>query len=218
MYNNVYQEYINNIIGSSTRNEINFGENSYNNIEYSSYFQHDNNNSEIEKFYPDLYKLIYPMVQAACTRNTKPITRECIEEMVEDIYSNFATDDDMSVLNINLTNDVRSKTTSEAKSTSKPASSSKTSAKDETDTRQVETRQRNRVLSDLIRILLIRELLGRPGNVFPRPPSRPPFPGPGPRPGRPPFRSDMNFDMQDYSIYEKPINMYSNLDAGYNIF
>ena len=41
---------------------------------------------------------------------------------------------------------------------------------------------RNRGLQDLIRILLIRELLGRPGNPGHRPP-RPPM-----EPGRPPMR------------------------------
>lgn len=46
-----------------------------------------------------------------------------------------------------------------------------------------ETRQRDNALRDLIKILILRELIG---SGFPRPP-RPPFPGPGPRPPHPPF-------------------------------
>ena len=49
-----------------------------------------------------------------------------------------------------------------------------------------ETRQRDNTLRDLIKILILRELLGPgfPGHRPPRP--RPPFPGPGPRPPMPP--------------------------------
>ena len=204
MYNNVYQEYINNIIGQSNRNAINFAENAYNNYEPVEYFQNENSNLDLERFYPDLYRLIYPMIKAACMKNTKPLTKECIDEMVKEIYSNFVAEDDITLPNTNLTNDVRSKLPTDAKSTSKITSSSKQDSKDFGETRNIERRPNNFVLNDLIRILLIRELLGRPGNAFPRPPARPPFPGPG----RPPFRNDLNFTMQDYSIYEKPINMY----------
>ena len=51
------------------------------------------------------------------------------------------------------------------------------------------TRQRNTGLNDLIRILLLRELIGRPGFPGFRPP-RPP-PPPPPRPPRPPMRPPM---------------------------
>ena len=71
---------------------------------------------------------------------------------------------------------------------------------------------RNRTLRDLIRILIIRELLGRPGFPGNRPPMRPPFPGRPPRPpmrppfpggpgGRPPMMPRSDFDNY-YDIYE----------------
>lgn len=202
MYNNVYQEYINNMLGQSYRNTINFAENTYNNFEQMEYFQNDNMNQELEKFYPDLYRIIYPMVKAACMRNTKPLTKECIDEMVNEIYSNLVSEDEMTVLNINLTNEIKSKSTTDLKSSSKTILNSKSDSKGASERRNTNRRPNNFVLNDLIRILLIRELLGRPGNVFPRPPVRPPFPGPG----RPPFRND--FNIQDNSIYESPINMY----------
>ncbi len=55
-------------------------------------------------------------------------------------------------------------------------------------TEKRETRQINKGLRDLIKILLLRELLNRPGQrppmpgPGPYPPVRPPMPGPGPRP------------------------------------
>lgn len=202
MHNNVYQEYINNMLGQSHRNAINFSENTYNNFEQMEYFQNESINLELEQFYPDLYKLIYPMVKAACLRNTKPLTKECIDDMVNEIYSNFVSNDDATVLNINLANDIRSKSTADIKGSSKPTSNTKSDLKQLSATRNITRRPNNFILNDLIRILLIRELLGRPGNVSPNSPIRPPFL----RPGRPPFRSD--FNMQDNSIYENYINMY----------
>ena len=159
------------------------------------------NATNLEKFYPDLYKLLYPMIQTACMRNTKPLTEETIDEMVKEIYSNFNADD-VSIENINLTNDVRSLSkTSDTSKVSSTKISSKTPSAEIRATVEKEERNlrpNNYVLNDLIRILLIRELLGRPGNM---PPFRPGFPSPGP--GRPPFRPrEIGFEVQNYDLYE----------------
>lgn len=154
MYNNVYQDYINNILGWEPRIQ--------NNFEYETYRNSNYSNMQLEKFYPELYKVLYPMIQTACMRNTKPITEENINEMVNEIYSNFNADD-VTVLNINLNNDVRSSKMGEISK----SSTSKSSVKISEDTRNVEERNikpNNYVLNDLIRILLIRELLGKTGN------------------------------------------------------
>lgn len=194
MYNNVYQEYINNMLGTIPKTHLNF---EYDGNRETNFFQNFNaTNIDLEKFYPDIYKLLYPMIQTACMRNTKPITEETIDEMVRDIYSNFNADD-VTILNINLTNDVRSnsKTNELQKTNSKTLSSEKRNTEEKEDRN---LRQNNYLLNDLIRILLIRELLGRPGNM---PPFRPGFPGPGS--GRPPFRP-RNFGLEEtnYDIYE----------------
>lgn len=173
MYNNVFQDYINNIIGNNYREETNFENSAILSLNQYNNFQ-SQVSTELEQFYPESYKLIYPMVRTACMRNTKPITDETIEEMVQEIYLNFNGDD--------ITEEL-------------------------TETRGSQRSQNKFAINDLIKILLIRELLGRPGNV---PPFRPGFPGPGPgnippfRPGitpppgpsgRPPFRPrNSNFD------------------------
>ena len=210
MYNNVYQEYINNMMGTMPRNEMDFQNNPSMNLNTYGNFQNQNpTNMELEKLYPDLYKLLYPMIQAACMRNTKPITAETIDEMVNVIYSNFASDEAIS-LNVNLTNEVRSGTSNiskvEKSSISKTTTSqTETRNKSEGENRVIR-RPNNFLLNDIIRILLIRELLGRPGNFPPNRPGFPPMPGPV---GRPPFRP-RDIQSMDYSIYEDPINMYSN--------
>lgn len=131
MYNNVYQEYINYMIGGTSKRGLDFQDNM---INLYSNFQ-NTTNIKLEQFYPELYKLIYPMIQTACMRNTKPITEETINEMVQDVYSNFNADD----VSFSETRD-----SNRHEKVSKP---------------------NNYVLNDLIRILLIRELLGRPENL-----------------------------------------------------
>ena len=138
MYNNVFQEYINNMIGGTPRIESIFENSAMLTANPYISFQ-SQSNMDLERSYPELYRLLYPMVKTACMRNTRPITNETIDQMVRDIYSSFNNDETTQV-------------------------SAETRTKgEEADRAQ---RPNNFVLNDLIRILLIRELLGRPGNMY----------------------------------------------------
>lgn len=196
MYNNVYQEYINDILGTVPKNQVALENDVFRNSVANVYMP-NNVNMDLERLYPELYKLLYPMIQSACMRNTKPLTEETIQEMVTDIYSNFNADD-ITIASIvrNSQNPIESQTSSNNRATTK---NSLEIAKVQT---EPNTRANNYVLNDLIRILLIRELLGRPESSSP---IRPIFPPPRPGFGRPPkmFR-ESKFDLQD-SIYENPI-------------
>lgn len=204
MYNNVYQEYINNIIGITPRNQLDFENDAYINANTYGNFQ-SNMSNDLEKLYPDLYKLLYPMIQTACMKNTKPITEETLNEMVNDIYSNFNADD-VTILNINLTNNVRSSSSNTSKIERSSTRNQAENRKGEESEERVSRAPNNHVLNDLIRILLIRELIGKPGNF---PPNRPGF-----SPTRPPFRP-RDIKSMDYNIYENPINMYPNRNEQY---
>ena len=129
---------------------------------------------DVESMYPDIYKIVYPMVKKACSQNTKPITKEVIDEMAQDIYSNIEADNIIN-LNINVENS----------NISNNRGTENMQHKQE-ENRCVENRQARRgPIFDLVKILLIRELLDRrPGNR-PRPP-RPPMPPKPGFPGRPP--------------------------------
>lgn len=203
MYNNEsYEDYIRSILGYPNYNSNNCCTNSYNanmtNYRNNEYEQ----TNQLEDCYPEIYKIIYPMVSKACDTNTRPVTPELIDELTDEIYSAIENDNTINVT-INLTNEVQSMGN---RSTS---NSVKTENTRDVKENQREDRQfRNRNLQDLIRILLIRELLRRrrfPGNrpPFPpnRPPMRPPFPG-GPGGGRPPMmpRSSYYSDIND--LYE----------------
>lgn len=118
---------------------------------------------EFSEFYPEIYKLIYPMVCKVCTQNSnREITKDLIDRMTDEIYVNFEAEERPAQNNMRTpplkNGDVRNPNAKEP------------------EVRQ-ETRQRNFLLRDLIRILILRELLRR------RRPNRPPFPGPG----RPPM-------------------------------
>ncbi len=155
MYDETYEEYIRSILGYPSQPMANTMTNNYmanNTI---------NVNPELENWYPEIYKVLYPMVKKICMEATNNLTQEEIEKMTEEIYTAFENSENRNA--------------------------------NEKQTNKQENREENRIVRnnpltrDLIKILILRELLGnsrppRPG-PNPRPPFRPGFPiGPGPRP------------------------------------
>lgn len=212
MYYNEYEDYMMSVLGYNNRNNAN----SYNeNYEQNYYSMPTYNNNytrmedNIEDLYPDIYRIINPMVCKICQNNTRPITNELVEQMTMEIYNNIQADN-LNIVNVNIETreSNNSKTTSQKQVESRETKDLKSQDKQENRDAQ-ESRQRrpnNPLLRDLIRILILNQLLG--GGFFPgRPPVRPPFPGPGgpgmpPRPPmRPPFprpRPGMrNFDYDE---------------------
>ena len=108
-------------------------------------YQNRNVTQELEDCYPEIYKIVYPMVRKVCAKNNnyRGYSKLDIDRMVEEVYSNIEVNDAVE-LNITLNNDVR-------------GSGSKEEAK-EADTTDSDKRGENRQ----IRILILRELLGRP--------------------------------------------------------
>lgn len=187
-YGNTYEQYGCENCGMNyePRYEYDMVENypySYNSSNYNyiqgriQNFQNRNMAQELEEYYPEIYKIVYPMVKKVCAKNNRVYGKEAIDRMVEEVYSNIEADDAVR-LNITLNNEVRGETNT---------SSSDFEGEDDSnrsETRQIQSR-RNNILNDLIRILILRELLRRPMCIGPN--CRPGF-GPGfPRPGRPNF-------------------------------
>ena len=147
MYNQSYEEYMRNVLGYSM---------SYPNmyeIQNERSYNQDTNylNLELENLYPDIYKIIYPMVRKMCSQNVENITEEKIEQMTNEIYINIESETNTNIQVQSPRTDIKNARTKEVE----------------------EPRQRNYLLKDLIRILILRELLA--GN---RPPNRPPRPMP----------------------------------------
>lgn len=152
MCNSNYEEYMRNILGYNIipQNTYQMTENIYEMPRNVSY-----DNIDLESLYPDIYKMIQPMVQKACMRVTGVINEETINSITDEIY-NVMAEDTRGTKDINKNNIEGRNSISQ-------------------NTRKVEeTRQNNYLLRDLIRILIIKELLRRRPN---RPPMRPGYPG-----------------------------------------
>lgn len=153
MYSNeTYEDYIRSILGYPNIN--NLQENNYSN--YPNYI---NNNIEskkidLENYYPEIYKIIYPMITSRCSRIMEPITEELIDSITNEIYSSIEVENEIN-LNINLQNDVNN-FNSNNMNFERQKNEPKTYKQEEN--REDRT---NNHLRDLIRILLIRELLKR---------------------------------------------------------
>ena len=188
MNDSIYEEYMRRVLGYQPVNYDNTYDMNYDRVEMPNMTAMNNiQMQELENCYPDIYRIVYPMVQMVCSRNTRPITRELVDSMTDEVY--FAVEDREMLEN--------------------------RTDKEEQKTQSTEDRQivRNQGLNDLIRILILRELLGRPGFPGfpggrpprprpPRPPMRPPMgpPRPQPRPGMRTYNSQV-FDQYD-DLYE----------------
>ena len=198
MYDNQYEEYIRSVLGYPST--ANMNQNQMYQNEYPNPSQ-VNMRNDLEEFYPEIYKIIYPMVQKACDGNVRANTREEIEKMTDEIYSAIEDNNQINV-NINLGNTVSTTNTNRTQNRnelSKEEIQKKNSEKQEVENRNIETESRisprNNNLRDLIKILLIRELLRRRHNHFP---PRPPH---NPRPSMRPPIMPRNYQPL-YDIYE----------------
>lgn len=166
MYYNSYEEYMRDVLGYTKNRENN---NTY--YEYDDYFS-NRNNSELENMYPDIYRIVYPMVCKITSNTRMPLTSEELERMVDEIYENIEREENESRKGAEVKIEVRNNVKNKNQETTKEGEEKR-------------NRPNNYTLRDLIKILILRELLRnrRPGM---RPNNRPPYP-PRPGMGRPPF-------------------------------
>lgn len=200
MYYQNYEDYMRSVLGYPVaENQDTYQRNTIE--ETQNYILPNQNTKELEECYPEIYKLLNPIVCEVCNKCTIPATREIVENMVEEVYQKVENNHEILV-NIQIENrnqeqEVENRTNNNVRINSNrnnvnQAFSNQTIQRNA----QVENRQRrpnNPLLRDLIRILILNQLLG--GNFPNRPPRpRPPYPRP-PFPGepRPPYRDYENY-------------------------
>ena len=146
MYNS-YEEYMQSMLG------MNFPNTYMQNNNYYEPRMQEVNIPDVNKLYPEIYGVVYPLVQKVCSRRTGGSINEMqIDEMVEEVFNVIEPGDDV----------LQGKDNG-----STPRNS------DVKNIKVKETRRPNNnyLLRDLIRILIIRELLqGGWQNNIPRPP------------------------------------------------
>ncbi|MFR2571496.1 MAG: hypothetical protein ACLS90_07385 [Clostridia bacterium] len=170
MYGTEYENYIRSILGYPSIN--------------TDVYQHSNRNDyntsnkrNLEEFYPEIYKIVYPMIQTAINKHTTANTKEDIDNIAEEIYIAF---EDQSHIN-----------------DKKETNLKQVAMQKESKMKTVENRGgMNNNMRDLIKILLIRELLKTPP---PPPPPRPPYDRP---PMKPPIMHRGYQYQPLYDIYE----------------
>ncbi len=156
MYNN-YEEYMQSMLGYNAPNNTYREANNY----YYDTMKVNQNMQEVNSLYPEIYGIVYPVVQKVCSRmNLYNMSKEYIDQMVDEVYNVVESNEEIE----------------ETRETSKNG--------DVKNPRIKETRRprpNNYLLRDLIRILVIRELLSGGRLGF----NQGPMPGPGmpPRPG-----------------------------------
>lgn len=100
---------------------------------------------DLERMYPETYRVIYPMVCFACDNIRTPVTEETVDMMTDDIYDRVEADGRIKIdISVEVRNDEETQ-----------------------ENRQRRPLRRNRFLRDLIRILLLRELIRRRRPRFP---------------------------------------------------
>ena len=213
---NTYSNYSNNYLQANNTNLVTQymqAENSYTIANNKRY-----NENDFLNFYPEIYKIVNPMVCKICENNNKPITKELIQKMTDEVYNNLEETEITTVVNVNasfnnssskidsktnkIENNIQNRNVKNTQNmqNSKPNSlSTKSDTTSKTkDTENIgvrETRQlkpRNNLLRDLIQILILKKLLEE--NKLP---TRPPKPPVNPIPPRPPIRP------RDYVDYYK---------------
>lgn len=163
-----YEEYMRSVLGyNQIPNSI--YTNAYDNYYYDSdYINNQNRNSQvevIETMYPEIYRIVYPMVCRVCMQNSqRELTMDLINNMVDEVFMNVepAERQNQTVNTqrpILKNGDVRNPNAKEPEV-------------------RGETRQQNYMLRDLIQILILRELLRRKNQRPSMPPTRPPRPMP----------------------------------------
>ena len=143
---------------------------------------------DLESMYPEIYRLVNPMVCKACEMNTRPITKQVVEEMTDAIFAAIEVDETINIEVKKESTSTVKKETREVNKNVRPQTKEVRETKTPKEETRTETRQRpnNYLLRDIIKILILNNLLNRPGGGRPPFPPRPPMPGPGPRPPMPP--------------------------------
>ena len=187
MYYQNYEDYMKSVLGYPITNEL------YENQSLQMYTNYDCQNSmEVEEMYPEIYRILKPIVYEVCRKCTNPVNKTVLDSMVNEVAQRVESNNEISI-KVNIDSRATEKEILDNRA-SRINSSKNTVDEKSRKIQEPQNRQRkpqNPLLNDLIRILLLNQLFG--GGFPIRPPrpyfkeghSRPPFPGNSGIPPRP---------------------------------
>ena len=149
MYYQDYEDYMRKVLGYPIESQNTYRMDCYEDTQNTMMLYQ--NTKELEDCYPEVYKVINPIVCNICDKCNNPITRDIVEDMVEEVYKRVENNNEIAI-KINIDNRIN-----------EPLKR----------IQEIENRQRrpnNPFLRDLIKILILNRLLG--SNL----PLRPPYP------------------------------------------
>lgn len=181
MYYQNYEDYMRAILGYPIERQNTYQMNYYEDTQ--KYVIPYEQTKELEDFYPEIYKMINPIVCEVCDRNiTNNISLDAVENMVEEIYKKIELNNEIAI-KIDIDNRSNEKEELESRVNTMKSNCNRTINNElSRKNLEIENRQRrpnNSLLRDLIKILVLNRLLGgnfRPRPPYQRPPIRPPFP------------------------------------------
>lgn len=209
-----YEEYMRNVLGYSSQNPNIYETYQYKASEpYSNTYDRNEYNTRLseeqaEELYPEIYRLVNPIVCKMCNTITEPVTKELLEKMTDEICANLGENE--TIVNVHIETpkeSVQKEMTRKIETRTERPMNKLEEIRNNRSGRKLENREsseripnkdintngeqreeriirRNQGLRDLIKILILKQLLG--GNRPPIRPPRPPYPGMNP-PARPPY-------------------------------
>ncbi len=171
MYYQNYEDYMRSVLGYPVAEK----QDTYQrNVIAEREFITGQNTKELEECYPKIYYLLHPIVEEVCNKCTVPVTREIVENMVEEVYQKV--ENNTEILG-NMQMEASNPETQQNTRTNYTGRMHNQTIRRETEAENRQRRPNNPLLRDLIRILILNQLLG--GKIPNRPPRpRPPYPGP----------------------------------------
>ena len=201
MYYQNYEDYMRSILGYQIERENTYTSQYNANLQLNSndtFFENINNNlteEEVADLYPEIYKILNPMVCKICDENRETLSKDLITRMTDEIYDNFEEKIGTTTVNVTVNADSRSEKSADNDINSKVFSKNTINSKNATQKNnrnteatknttenigkegredRIESRQRNFLLRDLIQILILQRLLRGRNHI--NPPHRPKTP------------------------------------------
>lgn len=160
MYYENYEDYMRSVLGYPISDQ-HYTYGTYQQYSRPTYDQFGYTSPKIDntvELYPEIYRIVNPMVQKICKANTKPLSQELVDKMTEEIFKNLEDETQVVDIRVNLpkTNNIEKNKKDKVLG---HETRNKTQEVSTSANRSDTLDSRNSLLHDLIKILILNQLL-----------------------------------------------------------